>query len=313
MAKIIREDFTFLSNDKKHNISCFSIYPEAPKAIIQIEHGIVEHKERYVAFAEEMAKRGFAVFADDHLGHGKSATKEDYGWFCEKNGWNTVCEDILTLREIATKKFPNIPFILLGHSMGSFLSRTVAINNSELVDLLVLSGTGEQSPVIVALGKMVSKIEKLRLGGKGKSKLILTMAFGPYSKPFKPNRTEYDWLSSDNSVVDNYIADDSCGGPPTIDLFYDMLCGLGYIGKKKNIKKIRKDLPIYIFSGDHDPVGNMGKGVTNIYNDYLSAGIKDVTMKLYEGGRHEMLNGPDKEKVINELCEWLDKKLEVTK
>ncbi len=314
MLNIVRDDFKFLSNDKKNKISCFCIAPKNPKAIIQIEHGIVEHKERYVKFAEEMANLGYAVFADDHLGHGWTAKKDDVAWFSEKDGWKTVCQDILTLREKAVKKYPNIPFVLMGHSMGSFLARTVAIDNSEMIDLLVLSGTGEQPPLIITLGKFVAKFEKLRLGSsKGISKLVVNLAFGAYNKPFKPNRTEYDWLSRDNQTVDKYLKDKKSGMAPTVGLFYDMLWGLGYIGKMKNVEKVRKDLPIYLFSGDHDPVGNMGKGVRKVTDKLLSAGIQDVTLKLYENGRHEMLNGPDREKVIEELTSWLDEKIKDVK
>lgn len=311
MSDITRKDFNFLSADGIHNINCFAIYPKTPKAILQIEHGVAEHIERYVAFAEKMAKQGFAVFADDHLGHGKSFIQdEEKCWFADKDGWRLICKDVLKLREFATEMFSGIPVILMGHSMGSFIARTVAIDNSQLIDALVLSGTGHQSGLIIRLGKTVARIEKWRLGSsKGKSGLIENLAFGAYNKKFAPNRTTHDWISRDEKEVDKYIADPLSGSNVTIGLFYDMLSGLDYIRRPENVGKIRKDLPIYIFSGDKDPVGDMSKGVKTVYDVYKKCGIEDVTLKLYPEGRHELLNGPDREKVTAELTEWLNNKI----
>lgn len=312
MSNISRKDFTFLSSDAVHNINCFAIYPDNPKAILQIEHGVAEHIERYVPFAEKMAEQGFAVFADDHLGHGKSFTNQDeMCWFAENDGWHLICEDVVKLRKIATDMFPEIPFILMGHSMGSFIARTVAIDHSDLIDALVLSGTGHQSGLIIGLGKTVARFEKGRLGtSKGRSNIIENLAFGAYNKKFAPNRTTHDWLSRDEKEVDKYIADPLSGSNVSVGLFYDMLSGLDYIRRPKNISKIRKDLPIYIFSGDKDPVGDMGKGVKTVYNLYLGSEIKDVSLKLYPEGRHELLNGPDREQVTVELTNWLNNKIQ---
>ena len=312
MSNITRKDFTFISSDGIHNINCFAIYPESPKAILQIEHGVAEHIERYVSFANKMAESGFAVFADDHLGHGKTISQNDeMCWFSETDGWKHVCDDVVKLRLIATEMFPNIPFVLMGHSMGSFIARTVAINYSDLIDALVLSGTGHQDGLIIKLGKMVASIEKARNGGsKGKSPIIESLAFGAYNKKFAPNRTTHDWLTRDEKEVDKYIADSLCGMSVTIGLFEDMLTGFDYIRMPDNVSKIRKDLPIYMLSGDKDPVGDMSKGVITVYNLYKKCGIDDVTLKLYKDGRHELLNGPDREIVINELTEWLNTKIQ---
>ena len=312
MRNILRKDFTFPSSDGLHNINCFAIYPKSPKAILQIEHGVAEHIERYVPFAEKMAQSGFAVFADDHLGHGKTISdKSEICWFAENDGWKYVCDDVVKLRMVATEMFPNIPFVLMGHSMGSFIVRTVAIDHSDIIDALVISGTGHQDGLIIKLGKMVASVEKARNGGsKGKSPLIETLAFGAYNKKFAPNRTTHDWLSRDDEEVDKYIADSKCGMSVTIGLFDDMLTGFDYIRKPANISIIRKDLPIYIFSGDKDPVGDMSKGVITVYNLYKKCGIDDVTLKLYKDGRHELLNGPDREIVINDLTEWLNTKIQ---
>lgn len=310
MSNITRKDFKFLSNDGIHNVNCFAIYPECPKAILQIEHGVAEHIERYVPFAEKMAEKGFAVFADDHLGHGKTVnSREELCWFSERNGWELICQDVLKLRSIATEMFEDIPFVLMGHSMGSFMVRTVAMENSNLIDALIISGTGHQSGLIIKLGKMVANLEKSMIGSKGISNLVDGMAFGAYNKKFSPNRTKFDWLSRDEKEVDKYIADDLSGNKATVGLFYDMLCGLDVIRKPQNVSKIRKDLPIYMFSGDKDPVGDMGKGTKTVYNLYKACGILDVTLNLYPEGRHELLNGPDRELVIKDLTDWLNTKI----
>lgn len=307
---IKKEYGKFCSNDGIHSINYFMVYPENPKAIVQIEHGIAEHIERYNEIAYALAEHGFAVFADDHLGHGKSAEKdEERCWFADKNGWQIVCDDVWTLKNIACEKFPEVPYVLMGHSMGSFIARTVAISHSNDIDALVISGTGYQPGFMIAGGKLISGIEQLFIGTKGKSKVIDAVEFSGYRKAFAPNRTNYDWLTRDERIVDKYIADPLCGVDVSVGLFRDMLSGLDIIRKPDNIAKIRKDLPIYMFSGTKDPVGQMGKGVRQVFDLYKNAGIEDVTLKLYEGGRHEMLNGPDKNLVTKELIEWLDEKI----
>lgn len=305
---IKKEYGSFLSSDGIHNINYFCIYPKEVKAIVQIEHGIAEHIERYNEIAYSLAEHGYAVFADDHLGHGKSVNSEDeICWFADKDGWKLICEDVWTLRNIAKERFKDIPYALLGHSMGSFIARTVAVKHSKDIDALILSGTGYKSDIIIAAGKLVSGIEKLFIGSKGKSRAIEAFEFNAYRKAFLPKRTNFDWLCRDERVVDDYLSDPLCGGEVSVGLFRDMLSGINIVGHKKYVSEIRKDLPIYMFSGDSDPVGNMSKGVRKVADLYKCVGIENVTLKLYEHGRHEMLNGPDKLRVTEELTAWLDK------
>ena len=301
---------TFPSCDGIHQIHYFCIAPEKPKAIVQIEHGVAEHIGRYVTFALKLAEQGYAVFADDHLGHGKSIASEDeLVWFAEKDGWKLVCEDVWKLHDIAVKHFPNIPFVLMGHSMGSFIARTVAIDHSKEMDGLIISGTGHQGVLTIGAGKAVCAIEKLRMGSKGRSRLVNSVAFGSYNKAFKPNRTTHDWLTRDEREVDKYIQDPLCGADATVGLFGDMLTGLNIIRQSKNIQKMRSDLPIYMLSGEKDPVGSMGKGVQMVYVLMKANGLADVTLRMYKDGRHELLNGPDRKTVVKELLGWLDEKI----
>lgn len=305
---IKKEYGSFLSNDGKHKINYFYVSPENPKAIVQIEHGIAEHIERYNDFAYALAAAGYAVFADDHLGHGKSIeTEDEICWFADKNGWQIVCDDVWSLHDIAKEKFPECPYILMGHSMGSFIARTVVVYHSDEIDALVLSGTGYQPGFMIAGGKFITAIEKLFIGAKGKSKVIDAVEFSGYRKAFAPNRTDYDWLSRDEKTVDAYVEDPLCGCAVSVGLFRDMLSGLDFIRKPCNVSEIRKELPIYMFSGTKDPVGQMTKGVKKVYELYKSVGVEDVTLKLYENGRHEMLNGPDKQMVTEDLVTWLNK------
>lgn len=308
---ITTDKITYPSCDGINTVFGFAVYPENPKIILQIAHGIAEHSARYFEFAKALAQRGIAVFAEDHLGHGETANaKEKLGWFAKENGWQKVITDILTLKQIAKEKFPNTPYVLMGHSMGSFLARHIAILKSNEIDALVLSGTGNQSPPVIALGKVAAKFEGLRLGSANKgSELINSLAFSAYNKKFAPNKTPYDWLSNDLAEVEKYVLDEKCGFLPTPSIFYDMLTGLSVIGKKCEVKKVKKDLPILIFSGDKDPVGAMGKGVKTVYELYKKAGLEKVTLKLYEGGRHELLNDSYKDEVITDLLNWLDENL----
>lgn len=307
---MIKEFNTYASSDGEHQIHYFCIAPESPKAIIQIAHGVAEHIERYVVFAIKLAQQGYAVFANDHLGHGKTAANEDeLVWFADKNGWELVCEDVWKLHDIAVKRFVDVPYVLMGHSMGSFIARTVAIAHSNELDGLILSGTGHQSAPLIGAGRLACALERLRMGSRGRSKLVNSVAFGSYNKAFKPNRTTHDWLTRDEREVDKYIQDLLCGADATVGLFNDMLTGLDFIRKSKNIRKMRSDLPIYMFSGDKDPVGDMGKGVQMVYVLFKANGLADVTLRLYKDGRHEMLNGPDKKLVTKELVKWLDEKV----
>lgn len=309
MSAVTREDFTFLSADGVHAVHCFCVAPEQPKAILQIEHGIAEHIERYIRFAERMAAAGYAVFADDHLGHGKTAkNEEELLWFAERDGWTLVCRDVLTLREQALSRFPGLPFLLMGHSMGSFIVRTVALDHSDLLDGLIISGTGHQSGPVIFAGKTVAAMETRRLGSAHtKSKLVSDLAFSAYNKKFAPNRTAHDWLTRDEAEIDRYEADPLCGGDPTIGLFRDMLTGLDQIRRKNNIRKMRPDLPVYFMSGEADPVGGMSKGVKTVYRLFKKRGMTDLTLRLYPKGRHELLNGPDRDRVITELTAWTDR------
>lgn len=197
--------------------------------------------------------------------------------------------------------------VLFGHSMGSFLSRHYSMLYANELSGLVLSSTGGDPGIIGKIGLLIAKMDTRIHGKKAKSEIMNKLSFGAFNGAFKPNRTDYDWLSRDNAEVDKYISDPLCGTVFTAGFFCEMLGGIGYINKKENIAKIPKNLPIYIFSGAKDPVGASTKGVTQVYKTLKAAGLGDLTLKFYEDGRHEMLNEINRDEVFSDVIGWLNK------
>ena len=306
-----KREFFFESADRKTQIHCIEWRPEeTPRAVIQIAHGIASHVSRFQPLAEYMCARGIAVVVNDHLGHGESvASEEDRMFFAEKGGWDMALGDLRTLTELTRTEFPSSPLFLLGHSMGSFLARCYAIKWQDGIDGLILSGTGQQSGALVKAGLTMAQGEVKRKGARFKSDKLEKLMFGSYTKQIKPCRTPLDWLSRDPETVDRYMADPQCGETPSAALVCDMLSGIARMSKPENQKQMNKELPVFFFSGDADPVGDYGKGVLRSYTGFLNAGMQDVTLKLYHGGRHEMLNEVNREQVRGDILGWIEAKL----
>ena len=293
-------------------ISCYKWVPEKSevKGIVQIAHGMTETALRYDEFAKELCKSGYIVYAHDHRGHGNTAvSKELFGYIADEDGFNWMVKDIKELTDIIKKENPGKSVILFGHSMGSFLSQRYAEIYGDEIDVLILSGTNGKPKLYTKLGIVVSNIEMKLRGRKAKSKLMDKLSFGGFNSKFKNPRTPFDWLCSVEDEVDKYLKNEYCGFICTTSFYYDLVKGLWEIHKEENLKKIPKDLPIYIFAGDRDPVGYEGKGIINLYETYKSLNIKDVEYKLYKDGRHEMLNEYNKFEVMNDIIKWIDKRL----
>ena len=301
---------TFLSSDGKTPIRYREYLPETEaKAIVQIAHGIAEHIERYDAFARFLAENGFIVVLNDHLGHGTSIlAEEDMGYFSDECGWNLAVEDMHTLHVLSAARFPGKSYYLFGHSMGSFLSRTYIIRYQTGLDGVILSGTGHQPRMLIKGGLAVASLEAKRKGSRYKSRLLYDMAFGSYNKGIVKLRTNCDWLSRDEAVVDAYIADPRCGWIPSVGMYADMFGGIDFITRSQNMKKMKKTLPVHFMSGDKDPVGENGKGVIRAYQAFRKAGMKDVTVQFYPKGRHEMLNEINRDEVYDDILKWLNGK-----
>jgi len=301
---------TFLSSDGRTNLYYREYLPENDAVgIVQLVHGIAEHIARYDDFASFLADNGYIVVGHDQLGHGKSITDSEHtGFFSEEKGWEKAVQDIRALHDATAAKYPGKPYFLFGHSMGSFLARTYLIRFRTGLDGAVISGTGQQSAALVTGGKLMSALEVRRNGATYKSDFLNKMAFGSYNDKIEHVRTVSDWLSRDEAVVDAYNEDPLCGFVPTAGLMHDMMSGIDFISRQKNIERMKKDLPIMFVSGDCDPVGEQGRGVIKAYKCFLKAGMTDVTMKLYHGGRHEMINEINNAEVYQDILTWLNSK-----
>ena len=305
-------EFNFPSSDGKTMIHVNKWEPEDKpvKAVVQIAHGVAEYGKRYDDFASFLCENGYVVVANDHLGHGESLIEDaPMVYFGEENGWWNVIDDVEYLREKTHLEYPDVPYFLFGHSMGSFISRSHLIRYKGRLDGCILCGTGFLAKPMIFGGKIIANMEIKRLGKKGYSKVADNLAFGAYNKKFAPNRTAFDWISLSKENVDAYIADPLCGGNTTLGLFRDMLDGLTYVNSKNNIASMDKEQPVLFIAGDQDPVGEMGKAVTKAYNAFKDAGLKDVKIKLYKGLRHEILNEKEHQKVYEDVLGWLEEKV----
>lgn len=280
-----------------------------PKAVVQIVHGISEYVGRYDAFARWLADHGYLVCGEDHLGHGHTVDDEKFGFVAAKGGWELMAQDVRRLRELMAEQRPNLPYFMLGHSMGSFLARTYLIDHPGTLTGVILSGTGQEASALVASGKFLASLLSALKGPEHRSKLLYILSMGSYNKKFAPNRTASDWISRDEAVVDRYRTDELSRNRTTVTLFRDMMGGLQYIGNAANLKRMDPDTPVYFFSGDCDPVGDMGKGVRKVCEMFRTAGCRDVELKLYPGGRHEMLNELNRQEVWDDTLRWLEKKI----
>lgn len=306
--------FTFLSTDGKTQLHGMRWEPEgrSVRAVLQICHGVAEHIARYDAFARYLNELGIAVVGHDHLGHGRSLPEGGTPvYFGEGNTWHTVVDDIYVLHQRIRLWYPDVPLCIMGHSMGSFLTRTYLIRYPGTVKAAIIMGTGWQPEMTIRGGLLLAGILSGLKGPDAVSKLVTNMAFGAYNKAFgdKP-RTPNDWLSADTDNVDRYMADPLCGADATVGLFRQMLRGLRFNQTPGNIDRMDKNAPILLIAGQDDPVGDMGAGVRRTHDAFKRAGIKDVTLKLYPGLRHEILNeAAMRDTVYGDIGAWLDRVL----
>lgn len=300
------DDFT-VSDGKK--LVTYKWDAERPKGLVLIIHGMSEHAARYDDFGTFLSNNGFLTFALDLRGHGKTAGElENVGQFAMKNGWNKVVNDINEFESYLHKMYEDLPFVLLGHSMGSFLVRNVAYQYPKLADGYILSATAGHPGLIGVVGKSVANINMKLAGKKKRSALMTKLTFGDYNKKYENKRTEKDWLSRDNNIVDRYINDPYCMQIFTTQFYTDLLHGVLSVNDFSNMLKMDKSKPILMFAGDMDPVGDYGKGPKEVAAKLERAGIPDVELTIYPKGRHEMLNEINKEEVYQLVLNWINKK-----
>ncbi len=278
----------------------------APKAIVQIVHGMAEHIDRYDRPAKALNGAGFLVCGRNHRGHGPEARL--LGYFADEQGWDAILKDAHDVSEDIKKQYPGVPFFLLGHSMGSFLAREYGLRYGNELDGRILSGTGFYPKALCASGRMLAKLAPK----KKPANFVNNIAFAGNNKPFAPGRTGFEWLSRDEKEVDKYVADPLCGFCFTGGAFADFFGGLLALTDESRLSAMPKDLPVYFMSGDHDPVGQMGAGVRQVAEQFKKAGMQDITVKLYPDARHELFNEINREEVTADLTAWLKEHAERT-
>ena len=289
---------------------CWAPSDKEPTAIFQIAHGMAEHSERYADFAEYLCSKGFVVIADDHIGHGKSVKSDnDLGYFGESGGWDAFVEDERAVTELMKKEYPATPVIFFGHSMGSFIAREYLrrYGDDEAIVGGIICGTSGKNPASAVAINLAGAVAKAK-GSRHRSEFINKMAFGAYNKKFE-GKTPFDWLTTDEKQVEKYIADDYCGFLFTAAGYKDLFTILTVVSGKDWFERMPKALPLLVISGEDDPVGNYGKGIKQVYNDLKLAGVKDVTLKLYPGMRHEILNERKKNTVYDDIAAWAISKI----
>lgn len=308
----MKDEFYFPSKDGNTEIHSIEWKPEGEvKAVLQVSHGMVEYINRYDEFADFLCRQGFYVVGNDHLGHGKSIqSKTEYGFFNEKYGNACILGDMHTLRQRTAKKYPKVPYFMLGHSMGSTLVRQyIQMYGNGLSGAVIIGVVADQKRATLRAAKRLCRIMAAFKGWHYRSKLIDNLAIGSYNKGYKPAKTRADWVTTDQQRLDSYVADPLCSFVFTVNAYYHMFCGMLKMQKKESVYMIPKTLPLLIASGSEDPVGDFGKGVRKIYERYKAAGIQDVSLRLYAGDRHELLNETDRQQVFEDLRDWLDSKI----
>lgn len=312
---MITKNFTFLSNDGVTPIHAVKWLPESEEyhAILQITHGMVEYIERYIPFAEFLTNAGYMVVGHDHIGHGQSVTsQENWGYFCEENPSDVLVEDMHKLRVLIQEENPKMPYFMLGHSMGSFMLRKyLAIHNDNLRGAIIM-GTGfipgNTTKMALALTKVIGRL----FGSKHRSKLIASLAFGADYKSFDMtgNVPEKSWLTKDVDIVKRYYSEPECTFMFTVNGYQGLFEAVNFSCNPENAKKLPGKLPLFIVSGSQDPVGGLSKGVMDAYHLYEDAGIDDLTYKLYDDDRHEILNETDRQTVFADLLAWMNVRID---
>lgn len=327
----MRQEFTFLSKDGKTKVYAVRRIPEGtPRAVVQLTHGMVEYIGRYQEFADFLEQNGFVVVGHDHLGHGhtgdpegkavysperKDSGVESLGYFEENDPSGTLVADMHTLRELTQKQYPELPYFMLGHSMGSYLLRQYLALHGEGLSGAILMGTGYVPEKTTKAGLFVIKVLKAFHGSHYRSTFVQKLS---YSKPYQ----QYDltgkdlsntWLSKNVENVKKYYKDPWCTYVFTLNGYRGLMESVLVTCRQETVEKVPKDLPVLFVSGKDDPVGDLGEGVKTVDEMFRKAGVHDVTMKLYPGDRHEILNETDRETVREDILSWIEKHLPAVK
>ncbi|NOY94227.1 MAG: alpha/beta hydrolase [Deltaproteobacteria bacterium] len=290
-------------------LAVYHFEPEdEPRGLLTIAHGMGEHAQRYRRLGERFTAAGWSVLAHDQRGHGKSLVPgAPLGHMGDEDSWRKAVDDLLGLIKHQAAEHPGLPQLLLGHSMGSFMVQQAIYEEPGCVDGVVLSASNGKPPLLAQAGRALARAERVRLGRRRPSALLNKMSFGKFNDSFEPARTPFDWLSRDEAEVDAYIEDPLCGFDISVQSWVDMLDALGQLARVSNQRRIPRDQPLFIFAGSRDPVGDFGAGVQRLAGSYRSAGLEAVELKLYEGGRHEMLNETNRDEVMDDVLAFAER------
>lgn len=277
-----------------------------PTGVILISHGMAEYAMRYDRFAEEAVSRGFAVYANDHRGHGETAgSLSRLGYLADGDGFARVMEDLHELALEIARRHPNVPIALLGHSFGSFVAQLFIETYGSLLASCVLSGTKGPDPLLATSGYIAASVIALFTGRKKPSPFLTQLSFGTYNERISNPQSPSSWLSRDVAEVEKYDASPWAGFMCTTGFYQDLTRGLTRIHRKKMIDSIPRNLPVFLVCGSDDPVGGYAKTVRRLAERYSTSGVKDVALKIYEGARHELLNETNRDEVTADILDWI--------
>lgn len=307
---MIKEEFYYDSRDgvsKLHAVRYTPDSDDAIRCVVQIVHGMAEYVERYEEFAEYLTSKGIVVTGEDHMGHGKSVGKDGkFGYFCEQDPATVLVRDVHRLKKATQAIYPDVPYIIMGHSMGSFIARNYMFRYGTGITGAIIMGTGMPDKKLMVMSKAVAGIQKTFLGSRHISEMINKLAFGKYNAAIENAKTQFDWLSRDTARVDQYIADPLCGFTFTVNGFSTLFELILRLHRDDNMERIPKKLPVLLVSGTADPVGDYGKGVHRAYDSLQAAGLENLQLKLYEDGRHELLNETNRSQVAQDIYRWIE-------
>lgn len=276
------------------------------KAVVQFVHGIGEHILRYDDFAQYLNSLGIGVVAEDHMGHGESMKTGTQGYFA--GGWFAAVADTYALLQKTREVFPDVPYVIFGHSMGSFMTRTLIAKYPESgISGAVICGSNWMGKPVLVAGKAAAGMFCKKVGERNPSQTLDQIVFGSYNKRVEHKRTKYDWLTRDDKIVDAYAADSKCGFVASVGLLRDMLAGMTYNQRPETLAAMKKDLPVYIVAGGDDPVGDYGAGVRKLDKEFRKAGMEQVELKIYPLCRHEIHNELNRREVYEDFKEWLER------
>lgn len=305
--EFLTKEYTFPSASGLCDIYAQSAAPidyGSIRGVVQISHGMAEYSNRYAGFALELCKNGYAVFINDHVGHGSSVTDKDMLGYFGENGEETFVEDMKSLTDIIKSEYNDLPLYLLGHGMGSLIARKYTAKYGYLLDGVIYTGTSGENPAL-GIGIQLANTLIKQNGPYYRSELLDTIAFGTYNRKTE-KRTDCDWVSRDTKEVDKFIADELCGYKYTVSGMKALFLTLKAVSTRRWYNSVPLSMPILLSSGSMDPIGDYSKGVTEVYKTLKKTGHKYVTMKLYDGARHEILNEINRKEVFGDIIEWLN-------